>query len=571
MLVRASRRGRRRPGRGAARRRPVPGGRPGLEPAGGRRGFRRRGRPARRRAGRPGDRPRSDRPRPGGGGGRRRLRCPCWPGQAAAAGWPGWSSSSGIPGSVGGAVRMNAGGHGQARRSRCSRRAWIVDLAGDGEAGAYCERPADRSTSATGTRTSARPRSWSPAEFGVTARRAEACKAEIDEVVRWRAGQPAGRLQRRLGLHQPARRLGRPAHRRLRPQRLPGRHGLGLGTPRQLLPGGARRPGPGVRRRRPGGRGAAPGGRGEMASAWSPSCAGSPSPGWSGPAPEPPPPGPERRHACNAEAPDRRTAERRWPAARSGRCSPWEGSREPSRGPNAAPGHGGAAHPAAGGREVRPPARASPEGWRAKLPGPLQRPLAWQAPVAGRAVAGAGKAARRSLGATRSLRDRLRRGLPRRSPAPAGRRRRHALCRRGCGRDPRSTALRRRPHRGLRRPPGLARRGGGGGRPAPRVPLAAVDTAAAARRIDALPLVKLGQGRAGVPQQRADPPHRTDGRRQRRRPAGGWRPARRQRPGAGRPSRPPGRPARGHRARARSPVPAGTMAAPVRRSTSWPR
>jgi cell division protein FtsQ len=49
------------------------------------------------------------------------------------------------------------------------------------------------------------------------------------------------------------------------------------------------------------------------------------------------------------------------------------------------------------------------DGWRAKLPAALQRPLAWQAPVAGRAVAGAGKAA---ASATRSLRDRLQRGLP---------------------------------------------------------------------------------------------------------------------------------------------------------------
>jgi cell division protein FtsQ len=43
------------------------------------------------------------------------------------------------------------------------------------------------------------------------------------------------------------------------------------------------------------------------------------------------------------------------------------------------------------------------------LPEALRRPLAWQAPVAGRAVAGAGKAA---VSATRSLRNRLRRGLP---------------------------------------------------------------------------------------------------------------------------------------------------------------
>ncbi len=64
--------------------------------------------------------------------------------------------------------------------------------------------------------------------------------------------------------------------------------------------------------------------------------------------------------------------------------------------------------PPATGRFARRPGHR-PEGWRARLPGALQRPLAWQAPVAGRAVAGAGKAA---VSATRTLRDRLRRGMP---------------------------------------------------------------------------------------------------------------------------------------------------------------
>jgi cell division protein FtsQ len=67
--------------------------------------------------------------------------------------------------------------------------------------------------------------------------------------------------------------------------------------------------------------------------------------------------------------------------------------------------------PPAAGRFARRPGHR-PEGWRAKLPAALQRPLAWQAPVAGRAVAGAGKAARCGLSATRSLADRLRRGMP---------------------------------------------------------------------------------------------------------------------------------------------------------------
>ena len=64
--------------------------------------------------------------------------------------------------------------------------------------------------------------------------------------------------------------------------------------------------------------------------------------------------------------------------------------------------------PPAVGRFARHPGHR-PEGWRARLPGALQRPLAWQAPIAGRAVAGAGKAA---ASATRTMRDRLRRGMP---------------------------------------------------------------------------------------------------------------------------------------------------------------
>jgi cell division protein FtsQ len=68
--------------------------------------------------------------------------------------------------------------------------------------------------------------------------------------------------------------------------------------------------------------------------------------------------------------------------------------------------------PPAAGRFARRPGPERPEGWRAKLPAALQRPLAWQAPVAGRAMVGAGKAA---ASATRSVGDRLRRltnGLP---------------------------------------------------------------------------------------------------------------------------------------------------------------
>ena len=76
--------------------------------------------------------------------------------------------------------------------------------------------------------------------------------------------------------------------------------------------------------------------------------------------------------------------------------------------------------PPAAGRFARRPGHR-PEGWRARLPGALQRPLAWQAPVTGRAVAGAGKAARCGLSATRSVRDRLRRATEHSPQTLAGR------------------------------------------------------------------------------------------------------------------------------------------------------
>ena len=68
----------------------------------------------------------------------------------------------------------------------------------------------------------------------------------------------------------------------------------------------------------------------------------------------------------------------------------------------------GHTRPPSAGRFARRPGPASKptQGWRAKLPGALQRPLAWQAPVAGRAVVATGKAA---ASATRSVRDRVRR------------------------------------------------------------------------------------------------------------------------------------------------------------------
>ncbi len=112
--------------------------------------------------------------------------------QAAAAGWGGVEFFAGIPGSVGGAVRMNAGGHGK-ETVEVLRRAWVVDL---GRRRCAVRRRSARSETLDLTY---RHSNLGPAhvvvraEFAVTARPAEECQAEIDEVVRWRrANQPGG-------------------------------------------------------------------------------------------------------------------------------------------------------------------------------------------------------------------------------------------------------------------------------------------------------------------------------------------------------------------------------------------
>jgi UDP-N-acetylmuramate dehydrogenase len=118
------------------------------------------------------------------------VRLPVLARQAAAAGWGGIEFFAGIPGSVGGAVRMNAGGHGK-ETDEVLRRAWVVDLAA-GEAGAR-ERPVE-SLDLTYRHSNLGPAQVVVrAEFAVTARPANECKTEIDEVVRWRrANQPGG-------------------------------------------------------------------------------------------------------------------------------------------------------------------------------------------------------------------------------------------------------------------------------------------------------------------------------------------------------------------------------------------
>jgi UDP-N-acetylmuramate dehydrogenase len=135
------------------------------------------------------------RPDPSGGAGRGMalagggVRLPVLARQAAAAGWGGVEFFAGIPGSVGGAVRRNAGGHGR-ETVEVLRRAWVAHLGAGGE---LIERPA------AGLDLAYRHSNLGPAEIvvraelAVAARPAEDCRAEIDDVVRWRrANQPGG-------------------------------------------------------------------------------------------------------------------------------------------------------------------------------------------------------------------------------------------------------------------------------------------------------------------------------------------------------------------------------------------
>jgi len=109
--------------------------------------------------------------------------------RAGAAGWSGLEFFVGIPGSVGGAVRMNAGGHGR-ETAEVLLRARSVDLAGDA---VEVEREAGEL--ALGYRSSA----LGPAEvvtsadLVVAAAPVAECQAAIDEIVRWRREhQPGG-------------------------------------------------------------------------------------------------------------------------------------------------------------------------------------------------------------------------------------------------------------------------------------------------------------------------------------------------------------------------------------------
>jgi len=108
--------------------------------------------------------------------------------QAADAGWAGLTWAVGVPGSVGGAVRMNAGGHGSDVAGCLLRYTW-VDLLRDvgGTDEVSCLRYAYRSSSIAASQVVLE------AEFEVSQGDIEAERAEVSTIVRWRREhQPGG-------------------------------------------------------------------------------------------------------------------------------------------------------------------------------------------------------------------------------------------------------------------------------------------------------------------------------------------------------------------------------------------
>ena len=124
--------------------------------------------------------------------------------QAAEAGWAGLTWAVGVPGSVGGAVRMNAGGHGSDMAASLKRYTWVDLVAGTGGTDGVSR-----------LRYGYRRSSVGPSELVLAAELALIPWRGRDRKGRTgihRALAPApstGRVQRRLGVHQPRGRLGR--------------------------------------------------------------------------------------------------------------------------------------------------------------------------------------------------------------------------------------------------------------------------------------------------------------------------------------------------------------------------
>jgi UDP-N-acetylmuramate dehydrogenase len=108
--------------------------------------------------------------------------------QTAKAALRGFEWAVGVPGSIGGAVRMNAGGHG-ADMAGCLQHATIYDLS----TGTRSERtPAELGLRFRGSNLAAHE-VVVDAQIRLTPGDGQAAKAEIDEIVRWRRqNQPGG-------------------------------------------------------------------------------------------------------------------------------------------------------------------------------------------------------------------------------------------------------------------------------------------------------------------------------------------------------------------------------------------
>jgi UDP-N-acetylmuramate dehydrogenase len=120
--------------------------------------------------------------------------------RAAGGGLAGLEFYVGIPGSVGGAVRMNAGGHGR-ETVEVLRRAWVLDLLDADAPPTALERDvADLELDYR--HSNLRPSEVvTAAEFTVTRDDPAACEARVAEIVRWRrehqpGGQNAGSVFR---------------------------------------------------------------------------------------------------------------------------------------------------------------------------------------------------------------------------------------------------------------------------------------------------------------------------------------------------------------------------------------
>ncbi len=118
--------------------------------------------------------------------------------RAADAGWKGLSWAVGVPGSVGGAVRMNAGGHGSDMASRLVRYRWVDLLSGNGATdGVEKLDYGYRSSAVTASQVVVEAELEGHAGIG----RGGTGRGGVHRQMASRT--PARRIERRLRLHQP--------------------------------------------------------------------------------------------------------------------------------------------------------------------------------------------------------------------------------------------------------------------------------------------------------------------------------------------------------------------------------